>query len=174
MNFLSTSNLEDFFNEFDHKALVTELNSVHDYLTSIIDEKVVHSLIAAINNSDFKKFIKAMQESNEVGHTFHSIIDFEDQYLHVSKAIELMELYEALEDHNYTSCEIDGIAFIEAEYFETYIKEQAIENGDVVEHMVDCVNWSDYAHKMKQQYGSVDMECPLLLGKTNLEFFYPK
>lgn len=181
MDFLSVANLKEFFDDFDHDALVAELQATQGYLLTLVNQSAIDAVIDAVKAADFSQFVSAMRVTDETGLTLNDVMDvndilgeFEDDLINLVKALELMELYEMLEDNNYSGMDLDGVAFINAEHFEQYVKDEATENGWVAEHIADCVNWSDYAHKMKMQYGSAGIECPNLLNADVSEFYYPK
>lgn len=180
MNFLSMNCVQDLFLNLAYDSLQGELQSINDYLLTVATAKEIDALIAAIRSEDLDQFIGAMQAACEHGITLHSRIDVDDVDLDESEdlhnlveALEIMKIYEILEDNNHSGMGIDSIAFINANYFETYAKDEAIDNSWVSDHVVDCVNWSDYADKMKVQYKSVMVECPNLLKANSLEFYYP-
>ena len=185
MQLISVATAKELFEDFNHDALVAELKAATPYLNTIATPEEIKSLIVSVEAQSFGAVISALQSADADGSTFHSRIDINDipddmvadvdaDLSEMVKSLELMQIYEMLEDNNYTGSDLENIAFIHADHFEEYVQDEATDNDWVAEHVIDCVNWSDYAHKMKMQYGSATIECPNLLNESSSEFFYSK
>lgn len=185
MEFISVDTIKEFFDDFDLDALVAELKAVTPYLQTVATQEEIANLIVSTESESFGAFIAAMQSADSKGAPLHSRIDINDisddlaaqvdkDLTEMVKALEILAMYEMLEDNNYTGQDLQGVAFIHADHFQKYVQDEAIENSWVADHVSDCVDWSAYAHKMKMQYGSVDIQCPNLLNEDSSEFYYSK
>ena len=177
-------NVKGFFEHPNLEILVAEVEAVKPYLETVATDSEIVNLVIAAKLQDFDAFIKAMQAAdNESGLTLHNRIDIQSiskdltakvdpELPSMAKALEILTMYEMFEDNNYSGLPIANIAFISVCYFQAYKKHEAIENGWVSDDLIECVDWAKYADNKSRQYGSVTINCPMLLGEALSGFYF--
>lgn len=183
-DFLSLENVKDFFDNLDHEQAVQGLTVMRPYLLTVISADQLEALIKAVDDASFDEFVKVMHQADEQGITVFASIDFNDAeeeiYNQLPSAdteslIEVMRCYEALEDNNYSGSELNNIAFVSSEHFESYIRDTEIDAGNIASHLEKYIDWEDFADDVRRSdYGSVEIDAPNLLGGASIEYFYRK
>ena len=186
MNFLSLSDLTAAFSDLDQASTIQDLMAVRPFMISVMPESVVLNICASIEALDFDAFITAFHESDEHGVTWfdhldlsdmpdHLLKETQDSALNLKKLIELVELYEVLENNNYSGMDLESVAFIAESYFEQYMRDCQVEEGSVANHLVDYVDWSTFAHNVRNaDYGAVKVNAPHTLQIEDADYFYRK
>ena len=188
MNFLSLSEVHNLFADLDHLNTVEDLKVIHPFLISVMPEEVALKIRTAVENQNFDTFIEAFHEADEHGITWFDHLNLSDlnhdlltatheDGVFLKQLLQIVELYEILENNNYSGGEVDSIALISAPYFETFIRESEVEDGSVSSHLQDYVDWGTFAHNVRNaDYGSVNVseEIRHTLQLENTEFYYRK
>lgn len=186
MNFFSLSDIKNAFIELEHSKVLEDLKTLHPYLITVIPEPVLLEISLAVGAVDFDEFIAAVHEADSEGITWFdhlNVNDVPEELLNATneqgeliKALfEMVDLYEVLENNNYSGGDIDGIAFIAEDYFTSYIRESENETNSIPDHLQEYINWEDFAHRVRNaDYGGVKIPVSHVFKLNNPEFYYRK
>lgn len=179
MEFLSIETLKEQFGNENLDCLLESLNDLRKQAITLIDAEKYDALVSAVANQDYDATMTAIQAIDKEHNTvLVHLQDLDpaasgiDDTTEIDNLIELALVHEIILDHTYSA--VESTTLIATSSFVDFIRECELDAGNIASHLIEYVDWKNYAEQGTIDYEEVEISAPNTLGLDNETFYCRK